>query len=80
MDVRSLSVSSTHAWSGSLSRRSEISMGEWLVRMGATELLVVVCKGCLDFAVLGTLVAGASLGPTLTLGVDFVALPFFPVV
>jgi hypothetical protein len=81
MDVRSLRVSSTHAWSGSLSRRSEISsMGEWLVRVGATGLLAAVCEGCLGFAVLGSLVAGDCLGPTLTLGVDFVALPFLPVV
>jgi hypothetical protein len=55
-------------------------MGEWLVRVGATGLLAVVCEGCFGFAVLGTLVAGACLGPTLTLGVDFVALPFLPVV
>jgi hypothetical protein len=80
MDVRSLRVSSTHALSGSLSMRSEISMGEWLFRVGATGFLAVVCEGCLGFAVLGTLVTGACLGPTLTLGVDFVVLPFLPVV
>jgi hypothetical protein len=81
MDVRSLRVNSTHALSGSLSRRLAISsMGEWLVRVGATGFLAVVCEGCLGFAVLVTLVAGACLGPTLTLGVDFVFLPFLPVV
>jgi hypothetical protein len=55
-------------------------MGEWLFRVGATGFLAVVCEGCLGFAGLGTLVAGACLGPTLTLGVDFVVLPFLPVV
>jgi hypothetical protein len=55
-------------------------MGEWLARVGATVFLAVVCEGCLGFAVLGTLVAGTCFGPTLTLGVDFVVLPFLPVV
>jgi hypothetical protein len=81
MDVRSLRVSSTHSWSGSLLRRSEISsMGEGLVRVGATGHLAVVCEGCLGFAVLEALGVGACLGPTLTLGVDIAILPFLPVV
>jgi hypothetical protein len=64
-----------------LSRRSEISsMGEWLVRVGATGSMGVVCEGCLGFAGLLALVVGSCLGPTLTLGVDFAVLPFLPVV
>jgi len=55
-------------------------MGEWLVRVGATGSMGVVCEGCLGFAGLFVLVAGACLGPTLTLGVVFAVLPFFPVV
>jgi hypothetical protein len=47
---------------------------------GATGILSVVCEGCLGFAFLGTLVAGTCLGPTFTVGVDFVVLPFLPVV
>jgi hypothetical protein len=50
-------------------------MSEWLVRVGATGFMAVVCEGCLGFAVLGTLFVGACLGTTLTLGVDFAALP-----
>jgi len=80
MDVRSLRVKSTHALRGSLSRRSEISMGEWLVRVGATGSMGGVCECCLGFAGLFALVAGACLGPTLTLGLDFAVLPYFPVV
>jgi len=77
MDVRSLRVSSTHALRGRLSRRSEISMGDWLGRVGATSFLGVVCEGCLGFAGLFALVAGACLEPTVTLGADFAVLPFF---
>ena len=81
MDVRSLRVRSTHALRGSLSRRSEISsMGEWWGREGATGSMGVVCEGCLSFAGLFVLVAGACLGATLTFGFDFAVLPFFPVV
>jgi len=51
--------------------RSEISMGEWLGREGATGSMGVFCEGCLGFAGLFVLVAGACLGPSLTLGFDF---------
>ena len=55
-------------------------MGEWLGWEGATGSMEVVCEGCLRFAGLFVLVAGACLGPTLTLGIDFAVLPFFPAV
>jgi hypothetical protein len=54
-------------------------MGEWLVRVGTTCFMGVVYEGCLGFAGLFALVAGACLGPTLTLGVDLAVLLFFPV-
>jgi hypothetical protein len=73
-------VKSTHALRGSLSRSSEISMSEWFFRVGATGSMGVVCEFCLGFAGLFALVAGSCLGPTLTLGVDFNVLPYFPVV
>jgi len=81
MDVRSLGVSSTHVMRGSLSRRSEISStGDRLGRVGATSSLGVVLEGCLGFAGLFALVAGACLGHTVTLGVYFAVLPLFLVV
>jgi len=81
MNMRSLRVSSTHALRGSLSRRSEVSStGDCLGRVGATISLGVVCEGCLGFAGLFALFAGAYLWPTVTLGVDFAVLPFFLVV
>jgi hypothetical protein len=80
MEVRSLRVSSTHALRGRLSRRSEISMGDWLGRVEATSSLGVVCEGCLGFAGLFVLVTGACLGHTVTWGADFAVLPFFLVV
>jgi len=52
-------------------------MGDWLGRVGATSFLGVVCEGCLGFAGLFALVAGACLEPTVTLGADFAVLPFF---
>jgi hypothetical protein len=55
-------------------------MGEWLVRVGATGLLAVVCEGCLGFVVLEALVVVACLGPTLTLGVDFAVFLLLPVI
>ena len=53
-------------------------MGEWLGREGATGSMGVVCEGCLSFAGLFVLVAGACLGPTLTLGFDFATLALLP--
>ena len=45
MDVTSLRVRSTHELRRSLSRRSEISsMGEWLLRVGATGSMGVVFR------------------------------------
>ena len=75
-DVRSLRVSSTHAFEESLSRRSEISSrGDWV---GTTGFLgSEVSLGFVDEL---DLVIGACLGPTLTLGADFAVLPFFTVV
>jgi len=55
-------------------------MGDWFRRAGATSSLGVVSEGCLGFACLFALVAGACLGSTVTLGADFVVLLFFLVV
>ena len=74
-DVRSLRVSSTHAFEESLSRRSEISRGDWV---GTTGFLG--SEASLGFLDEFDLVIGACLGPTLTLGADFAILPFFTVV
>ena len=59
---------------------SEISLGDWLGRVGATNFLSLGCEDCLVFAGLLDLVTGACLGPTVTLGADFAVLPFFLVV
>lgn len=73
-DVRSLRVFSTHALGGRLSRRLEISMGDWLGWVGTTSFLDFGCEVFPGFAGLFDLVTGACLGPTVTLGTD-VACP-----
>lgn len=76
-DVRGLRVNSAHGLRGRLSRSSEISMGYWLCRMGATSSLGLGCESCLGLAGLCDLVTGACLRPTVTLGADLAVLPFF---
>jgi hypothetical protein len=73
-------VSCTHALRGRLSRRLEISLGDWLGWVGTTNILDLGCEGFPDFVDLFHLVTGACLGPTVTLGADFSVLPFLVVV
>jgi hypothetical protein len=73
-------VSSTHALSGRLSRRSDISsIGDRWDWVGATSFLGC-CESCLGFAGLTVVVAEACLGPLVTLGAELTVLPFFLVV
>jgi len=73
-DMSILRVSCTYTFRASLSRSSEISLGDWSVWGETTSSLVLGCEG---FAGFFGLVARACLGPTV--GSDFSFLLFLVV-
>ena len=73
-------MSSSLAIRGRLSRRLVISKGNWLCWVVTTSFLDMGCEDFPGFRGLFSLGTGACLGPIVTLGTDFVVLPFLLVV